>query len=188
VGPAIFFTPHQDDEVLSMGAAIKEHVQAGREVIVVLCTDGAASAVGSRYPSVEEFVAERDREFTTAVHRMGATPVIAENRGRDSMLTVVEAEAIIRPYALQYPTGSLKTMTYYDDHPDHAACGQALKNLKFADSRYYIKREQWGSINGNYTGGYNLRQELLDYAPVAWLSVRHDCEALWNDGRSKVHV
>jgi LmbE family N-acetylglucosaminyl deacetylase len=189
MGPAIFFSPHQDDEVLSMGASLKEHVQAGREVIVVLCTDGSGSTVGPRYPSIAEFVKERDREFTTAVHRMGATPVIPANRGRDSQLTVAEAEALIQPYAMKYPTGSLKTMSPWDNNTDHANLGQALRNLKFPDSRYYIKTEQRNEIDGWYTQTkQNLRQELLDYAPVAWLSVRHSCETIWNDARSKIHA
>jgi hypothetical protein len=40
--PAFFILPHQDDEMF-MAGAIREHVLAGREVHVVIVTDGAAT-------------------------------------------------------------------------------------------------------------------------------------------------
>lgn len=40
-----FFTPHQDDEVLFMGQAIAHHVLAGREVHIVLMSNGSTSNV-----------------------------------------------------------------------------------------------------------------------------------------------
>src|ERR1035437_1374650 len=84
---AYFFTPHQDDETLSMGAAIKEHVAAGRKVYVVLLTDGGASAVCSTYPTRAACVTERDREFLAAVYSLGATPIIPSDRMADGTLT-----------------------------------------------------------------------------------------------------
>ena len=41
--PAVFLVPHQDDEVLTFGAAVKQHLLAGRDVILVLLTDGSSS-------------------------------------------------------------------------------------------------------------------------------------------------
>lgn len=41
--PAVFLVPHQDDEVLSYGASVKEHLLAGRDVHLVLLTDGSSS-------------------------------------------------------------------------------------------------------------------------------------------------
>lgn len=38
--PAIFYTPHQDDEAIGMAGAIREHKQAGRPVYLVLLTNG----------------------------------------------------------------------------------------------------------------------------------------------------
>jgi hypothetical protein len=46
--PAIFYIPHQNDETLSKGVAITQHLDAGREVIAVLYTDGAGS-VAQKY-------------------------------------------------------------------------------------------------------------------------------------------
>src|SRR5688572_2974061 len=41
--PAIFYTPHQDDEAIAMAGAIAEHKSAGRPVYLVLLTDGHPS-------------------------------------------------------------------------------------------------------------------------------------------------
>ncbi|KAG0343488.1 hypothetical protein BG004_005282 [Podila humilis] len=38
--PAIFYVPHQDDDALAMALAIREHIEAGRKVIVHLYSDG----------------------------------------------------------------------------------------------------------------------------------------------------
>lgn len=43
--PAIFYSPHADDESLSMGLDIANHVRAGRDVVLVLATIGASSAM-----------------------------------------------------------------------------------------------------------------------------------------------
>lgn len=41
--PAIFYSPHQDDEAIAMGGAIYEHVSVGRPVYLVLLTNGHPS-------------------------------------------------------------------------------------------------------------------------------------------------
>lgn len=38
--PAIFYSPHQDDESIGMAGAIREHKEAGRSVHLVLLTNG----------------------------------------------------------------------------------------------------------------------------------------------------
>ncbi|KAF9541617.1 hypothetical protein EC957_002921 [Mortierella hygrophila] len=38
--PTIFYVPHQDDDALAMALAIREHIEAGRKVIVHLYSDG----------------------------------------------------------------------------------------------------------------------------------------------------
>src|SRR5260221_6150791 len=42
--PVIFYSPHQDDETLAMGASIAECIRIGKPVYVVLFTNGASSA------------------------------------------------------------------------------------------------------------------------------------------------
>lgn len=41
----LYFSPHQDDEILSMGIAICNSVRNGQNVHVVLCTDGSKCKV-----------------------------------------------------------------------------------------------------------------------------------------------
>ena len=41
----IYFAPHQDDELLSMGVDICNSIKKGKDVHVVLCTDGSSSGV-----------------------------------------------------------------------------------------------------------------------------------------------
>jgi LmbE family N-acetylglucosaminyl deacetylase len=43
--PAIFYSPHQDDEALGMAGAIREHKEAGRPVYLVLLTNGINSGM-----------------------------------------------------------------------------------------------------------------------------------------------
>jgi len=102
-GPAIFLVPHQDDDVLIMGADVKRQVQAGRRVILVLLTDGSESSVCyDRYGAPGESVqhqrrhgglapeararctAQRDAEFVAAAKAAGADYVIRSDRKQDS--------------------------------------------------------------------------------------------------------
>lgn len=89
----VFLSPHQDDEVLSMGAAIRSSVErdGAASVCVALFTTGERSAVRTRFtgrgyipagrstPYVNKQIASspavlsraRDREFTAALRRLG---------------------------------------------------------------------------------------------------------------------
>lgn len=106
----IYFIPHQDDEVLSMGVSIATHVEAGHDVQVVLCSDGQSSGVrtelnngGSCKKNVNGkqdthninlsegagggFVSARDREFINACLKLGikySNIIIPKFRVKDS--------------------------------------------------------------------------------------------------------
>ncbi|WP_171064742.1 PIG-L deacetylase family protein [Actinomadura soli] len=91
--PMVFYSPHQDDETLWMGQVIARHALAGREVHVVLCSNGASSGAramlngstssswwgGYHYPpregygelSLEDFAAARTRELVAACAQLG---------------------------------------------------------------------------------------------------------------------
>jgi LmbE family N-acetylglucosaminyl deacetylase len=91
--PAIFYSPHQDDEVLSMSVDILNHVAAGREVIVVLYTTGKGSFVqdvlngngtsaywgtlhnpyleGYEELTDDDFSVDRNREFQSSLGQLG---------------------------------------------------------------------------------------------------------------------
>lgn len=92
--PVVFYSPHQDDETLFMGQVIAHHALAGREVHVVLCSNGASSGAraeingevsdgtywkGYHYParegytplSLDTFSEARTREFVAACAQLG---------------------------------------------------------------------------------------------------------------------
>ena len=87
--PAIFLSPHADDESIAMGGAIVEHLAAGRQVFVELMTHGARSGVFNTLKNggtcswhsgthsydltEEEFGQARMREFVDAVTRLAVT-------------------------------------------------------------------------------------------------------------------
>jgi LmbE family N-acetylglucosaminyl deacetylase len=95
--PIVFYSPHQDDETLFMGQIIAHCVLAGREVHVVLCSNGNTSEARQEingelldtgwwkawhYPAREgyeplsaaEFGLARTREFRNALAQLGVRP------------------------------------------------------------------------------------------------------------------
>ena len=174
--PVVFFTPHQDDEVLSMGSAIREHVLAGRQVWVVLLTDGGASgACLTQYTTRAACVAERDKEFNAGVYNMGATPTIRSDRMADGYLTSDYVKRVVEEYynyGTGYKNASFKTTSEYDVHPDHVAAGQGLRAaVGPTDKRFYINPiNNWSSHAGTFSAQYNLNT-TLDLYPFGKISV-----------------
>lgn len=76
---------------------------------------------------------------------------------------VSQAQAVIKQYVDTYANGTtfFHTMSpTADDHPDHRACGQALRNLKndpayssiVSGSRFFTTRLKWGSAEAAAEG------------------------------------
>ena len=137
--PILFIAPHQDDELLSMGAAIKAEVATGREVRVLLVGRGNKSVVRTRdmprllgrTPSEWEFGRIRDAEFRWSVENLGATPLLPSyvDRLDERAFTSNDVLAYIQTFA---PPGgtAVATLTAYAEHnPDHRACAEAASRL-----------------------------------------------------------
>ena len=161
----IVFAPHQDDEVLSMGAFIRQSVDNGCRVHVVLCTDGSRSWVrtelangltcsfheGSHVYSLSEgqFVSSRDDEFFESCQALGVSPLdvlIDDGRSVDGLLDVDAAKAIISKYLAQYPNAVVCTtspVVGLSQHSDHRALGNAALELyregSIADLRLFVE-------------------------------------------------
>ena len=143
-GWTIFFIPHQDDEVLTSGASIRQHVQKDRRVLAVLMTDGGGAIACSQMGLTRETcVARRDAEFVKAVRALGAVPKIAPNRGRDAGLTDAQANTIVRSYA-RFPGVRIKGHSDVCDwNTDHLTIGRAIRRYKTehpaqkVDARFY---------------------------------------------------
>lgn len=140
----IYYIPHQDDEVITFGVSIHDHVVRDHDVYVVLLTDGANSAVRKKMNlSKEEFSEARNREFDKAVEILGVDPENVEKRGfSDGSLSVEHVEEVIKEYHERFPNAAHKTFSYYDPHPDHANAGHALKNMMdeglIEDGKFYF--------------------------------------------------
>lgn len=132
----VFFTPHQDDETLSMGPAVRDHLNAGHDVHVVLMTTGQNSAVqpGTGL-SVADFIAAHDDELLRATRQVGvrtANVHISDLRTQDGQLTQAAAEAIIQEFYTSFPGAWCKSYSQLNAtgrHADHVACGQAAVAL-----------------------------------------------------------
>lgn len=70
---------------------------------------------------------------------------------------VADAKAVIKDYVDQFDSGTtfFHTMSWTDDHPDHAACGMALRELRqdpaysylLSGSRFFVSRLYWGAAD-----------------------------------------
>ena len=157
-----------------MGAAIREHVLAGRDTWVLLLTDGGASGVCNTSPYNGDraaCVAERDKEYRNAVHKMGAHAVVLADRMPDGTLTGAYVAEVIKRWAATYPNASFKTMSEYDSiHPDHRAAGRGLYAAYLwgytDDARWYVRREDQKAHAGTCTSRHNLDTALAYYYPV----------------------
>ena len=163
VDATLFFTPHQDDETLSMGSAIIEHVEKS-DTHVILCTDGSKSIIRKvlddggtcsyhikdvhKYSlSESEFSKDRDEEFKDSCEAMGVKESnIHIEDNRDGELNKEKAREIILKYLEEYPDAKVKTVTPFKAsgiHEDHRALGEAALELyregKIKDLRFYVE-------------------------------------------------
>lgn len=193
----LYFAPHQDDELLSMGIDICSNIQKGHDVHVILCSDGSKSNVknvlnnGKSCPkhqgehvynlSVEEFIQARDKEFMDSCHSLGVKSSnihIPENRGIDGSLSVETSETIIKHYLSLYGNDSLVCTISPDNgksqHRDHKALGMAANNLltkgNIKEVKFFIEPYHFGQIVDN--------PRLIPIAPTIEKAAPHVAEKL----------
>lgn len=211
---AFFISPHQDDELLSMGADIEAHVKAGRTVAVILMTDGSGSSARSKMCAdtvyycltVEQFIAARNREFIAGVTALGVKPsnIFFENL-KDGGTNAVLDEQVLTKWAKWFPKASYKGESYRDLNVDHIALGNALRSMKskgkIIDVRYYQFRPYWSTMPVTSSwfvqGGSRVKAAIAAYnvwqpsvgrfAIGPRYSVPPSFKALASDLRSKVH-
>lgn len=148
----LYFAPHQDDELLTMGLDICASVKRNMDVHVILCADGSRSGVlrvlnngksCGKHEGVhcydlttEEFVQARDREFIDSCFAMGVPREnihIPENRAVDGSVSVKEAEDIMLHYLELLGRDAMVCTISPNNgtaqHRDHKAVGKAAENL-----------------------------------------------------------
>lgn len=161
--PLFIYEPHQDDGVLFAGQVAAHHVLAGREVHVVLMSNGSTSSArgkvnGTQYagawwggthdPDHEgyapltpvQFAEARTREWRASWLQLGV-PVERQHFGQNMPGVVTLPDAVGAPYALDtiaywmdlYPDAGHYAMHWEDPNSDHATCGFALRQRRLAD-------------------------------------------------------
>lgn len=172
----LYFCPHQDDELLSMGIDICSSILKKHDVHVVLCTDGSKSIVrktlnngklcskheGSHTYnlSVEEFIRARDQEFMGSCTALGVKPAnihIPENRDIDGSLSVKNAEDIIKHFLSVYGEDAIVCTISPTNgpaqHRDHKALGKAADNLLnrgiLKEVRFFVEPYHFAQIAEN---------------------------------------
>lgn len=152
MGKVLYAIPHQDDDVITMGASISAHVRAGHEVHVVLCTDGVNSAARDATDlSRPAFTRARDREFTAGVAALGVHPDhihLSRWSGEDGKLAELRVRQLILWELIEqlgHQQVHLKGPSWRPctgRHADHVAVGEAVKYLSaLLDQpvRYYVE-------------------------------------------------
>lgn len=172
----LYFCPHQDDELLTMGINICSDVRKGKNVHIILCTNGSKSSVrkilnnGKRCSihegahtydlSIEEFIQARDREFIGSCTALGVEAAnihIPEKRDIDGFLSVNNAEEIIKHYYSIYGHNAVVCTISPNNgpsqHQDHKALGKAADHLLrqgiIKEVRFFIEPYHFGQIQDN---------------------------------------
>lgn len=184
---AIFYSPHPDDETLSMGSAILHHLELGEEVHLVLLTQGGASGAFERVNerlreeglspiTIEAFMEARVAEFKHAVYALGIDPEhIHLYDETDGDLNSHDVEPVILEMEKRFPKAAHYVFSYKDPHPDHAATGKALQKLYEAN-----KVDQAGFFVPKYAG-LDLGEPV--YAPEdrqVFLQAALSAYGIWN--------
>lgn len=149
----VYFSPHQDDELISMGIDACRTISAGKSgTHVVLCTDGSRSGMRMKiqdgktckfhggvhqyFLDIPQFIAARDTEFRESCMALGYAPDaihFAEHRAVDACLTDEEAEAIMLSALSKFPEGAaVRTFSPYGgeaQHKDHQCLGRTALRL-----------------------------------------------------------
>jgi len=222
VSKVFFYSPHPDDETLSMGLAMLYYIANGHDVHLVSMNSGGALgvaytlngvngstgvAVACGTPADHPYIHSPAREGYTAhtalsigdarilearsalgmmamvppvtpgasgtvTHHIANLPDFYGNPGSTSSTApvtpegIASAKAAMLPFVLDNPNSFHYTMSESDNHPDHASCGFALRQIKaenptaLGTPRFFVSRLYWAlsQPDGHYP------QKVLDAA------------------------
>lgn len=141
----LVIAPHPDDEVLGSGGLLHLAARAGREVLVLIVTDGEGSHPGSSEWPAERLGRARWSESRAAVTELGLGLDSVRRLGfADGRLVRQQADvsrAVVRALS---PHDVVVTPWRFDGHPDHeiiaAAVADALQLLPVA----HLEVPIWG--------------------------------------------
>lgn len=134
-GDVLVLAPHPDDETLGCGATIAALAAAGRQVRIVLVTDGGASHPASRRCPPRRMAALRTRELREALRILGAGRLppplhlgFADLAAPDDPAAIACALDRILPL-LSPQTSAVWTPWAGDPHPDHQRTARLAQQL-----------------------------------------------------------
>ena len=146
-GDIVVLAPHPDDESLGCGGLIAQACEAGRDVVIVVLTDGAGSHPGSRTYPPAKLAAVRRAEAEAAASLLGASPPIfmaAPDGGLEAERATVAAGLLA---ALQgRHVGAVLTPWRADSHPDHRATYALGRELAWINRAVLVEYPVWGLI------------------------------------------
>jgi LmbE family N-acetylglucosaminyl deacetylase len=115
----VVVAPHPDDEVLSCGALMQAHAQAGGEICVVGVTDGEASHADSSRWAPGELAQTRRQESGEGLVRLGLRAEIERLEVPDGRVGLHFGELEDHLCRLLRATDVVATTWRLDGHPDH---------------------------------------------------------------------
>ncbi len=172
----LYFAPHQDDELLSMGIDICTSLKKGHEVHVILCSDGSKSYVRGLLGngkgckkhegihcydlSVEEFIQARDREFRASCLALGVAEEnihIPRHRAVDGAVYRSNMENLIKEYVTAHGSDAVVCTLAPNNgpkqHKDHKTLGAAalslLKAGQIRKARFFVEPYLYAQIAEN---------------------------------------
>jgi LmbE family N-acetylglucosaminyl deacetylase len=174
---SVFYSPHADDEILSLGPSILRQIDKGNEVAVVLLSHGEASnsfletnntLKEKGFPMItrEEFGESRIKEFKMSVEALGVKAAnIHVYDLPDGKFTKKEIMNVMTEMDEKYPDARHHSLSYRDPHHDHALSGEGLRQLvderKIESALYYLPVQEFENID--YDGSYVVPKKLNDH-------------------------
>lgn len=138
----LFVGPHPDDIEIGAGATLAKLVQDGKDVYMLICTDGGC---GSENPNItpEEISKIRWEESQKAAKYLGVEKIRNlnfEDGGSYSEWELAKEIAKVMydfaPDVILCPDPNLPTET----HPDHLKCARATLDAMYISSYYHIAK------------------------------------------------
>ncbi|MDO6657782.1 PIG-L family deacetylase [Anaerobacillus sp. 1_MG-2023] len=173
---SVFYAPHADDEVLSLGPSILRQLDKGNTVAVVLLSHGEAS---QSLEGINKMLIE-NKETPITVEEFGDSRVMEFRRSAKELEIEVEnvfvydlpdgeikkedVTTIMLEMDNRYPSASHHTLSYEDPHRDHAAAGLALKELvekgTIESALYYLPIQEFENLE--YDEAYTVPKNRTD--------------------------
>ncbi len=149
-GAALVLAPHPDDETLGCGGLIAEACARGRDIHVLVATDGTGSHPNSRAWPAPRLRAQREQEARDAVRELGLAADRIDFLGlRDADAPHAGAEfddaaSRIAAHATARSARTILATWRHDPHADHVAVDRlAREAARRADARL-LSYPVWG--------------------------------------------